>query len=147
MQKNGIKNAKFTKCKGDEIAYFEGQGYYLGQKVSGYNTCVAIENYPYAITQNYLLPLECVEKKVLLFGYTMRALSSEEVLLVVRFFDEDGKEIGHKEKEVTAYLRSYYTPIMEKFFLPKTCTSVKVGLTIGNKSQGLSFFAPTVYVL
>lgn len=147
MQKNKISNARFLKQIGEEIVGFEGQGYYLGQKVSGYLTCVAMEKYPYAIYQTYNQSIDTTEKTVLFFGYTMRAIVCEEVILQVTYYDEQGVEIGKKQKEVTQVIHPYYAPIMEKFYLPKTCASAKVQLMISGKVQGLSFFAPTVYVL
>lgn len=147
MQNNQLKNAKFLKHKDSEIEYFTSQGYYLGQKVSGYYTCVALENSTYPIIQRYIPPISTIEKKVVLFGYTMRAMYCEQACFVVTFFDEEEKLIGQKEKKITKQVRNYYTPIMEKFYLPKTCASAKVQLIISGKVQGLSFFAPTVYVV
>lgn len=147
MQSNQMNNAKFLKHKKGEIDGYVGSGYYLGQKVSGYYTCVAVENSSYPITQQYVPPISTIEKRIVLFGYTMRAIRCDEACLVVSFYDEENKVIGQKEKDISSSICTYYTPIMEKFYLPKTCASVKVQVRFEGNVKGLSFFAPTVYVL
>ncbi len=149
MGKNLIHNAKFNKCSKDtkeEIHGFCGHGWYRNtQKVSGYYTCTVLDQFPYPAIQTYVDKIDTQEKRVLLYGYTIRALQVIEVCFVVTFFHHE-TIIGEKRKEITQQIKWYYRPIMEKFVLPKDCTAVQVSLHMEQPTKGCSFFAPTVYV-
>lgn len=145
---NFIKNASWREGDQYSPTYFSGTGFtYDCFYINNCRTCSLTRN-PYTreyTAINYEIPVVVEGQKCFCFGFCVRAIASEHIMLIAEFFDKEGKLLTVSNENIGPAVKDCFTKQMRNFSIPSKAHCVKLSVVFSGRITACTFFAPTGY--
>ena len=79
------------------------------------------------------------------WGYVLRAVEAEHIILQAAFFDGAGASVGTQQAEIAERVCGDFSRQMAQFTAPYTAAKVQLSLHFAGKVTACTFFAPTAF--
>lgn len=146
--KNLIENARLCPGENGSPRGFSGIGpTYDGCCINGYHTCSLTMPEGTGLVANTAYdPAICVcGRQVLRWGFCIRAIEAQNILLVANFYDKTGQLI-QRVKQPIAHCVSYrFSRQMACFPIPKRAAAAKLSIELYGKITACTYYAPCAY--
>lgn len=147
---NLIKNSRWLPGPNGGPQYFSGVGpiTYDNFVIRGNRTCSVTllpNNCPVSAEDFYDPPIKVCGMKCITWGFTIRAIDSENVNLVAKFYDKNCNLIEISKCQIAPLLTYKFAPISSKFPIPCEAEAVKLSIEFSGRVTACTYYNPTAY--
>ena len=140
---NMIKNAQWFSQENGKILYFTNEGSITYDRfcMDNHRFCsLTMKNDKAANRYECEIDLDYIS--MIRFGYHMRAIAAESVVLEVTFLDENRKKIKTCSQEISEDIGSEFHDVCAEFSVLRNAAYAKIGLCSNGDITALTFGMP-----
>lgn len=140
---NMIKNAQWFSQENGKILYFTNEGCITYDRfcMDNHRFCsLTMKNGKAANRYECEIDLDCVS--MIRFGYHMRAITAESVVLEATFFDENMRMIKTDSQEISENIGSEFHDVCAEFPVQRNAAYAKIAICFNGNITALTFGMP-----
>lgn len=145
---NLIQNARWYTTPGGDTPGFQNNGpapdlcFLRGQRT---RSLTLPEGSTSVVTDAYLPPIPVRGRRAIRWGYTIRAIEAQNVVLCAGFSDEDGKPLHTLKHPIGNYLSPQFRQLLIRFPVPPGAETVRLSMELSGRITACTYYAPTAY--
>ena len=98
-----------------------------------------------AVTDEYLSPIPVRGRRAIRWGYVIRAIEAQNVVLCAAFSDAEGKPLHTLKHPIGNYLSPQFRPIRIRFPIPPGAQAVRLSMELSGRITACTYFAPAAW--
>lgn len=147
--KNLIRNSRWYTDQSGKTSHFENNGPAVDIfSVQGFRTrslTLTAGDTKAVVIDRYEPMIPVKGKRAIRWGYRIRAIESQSVILGAEFYDASGNLLHTLKHPVGNYITAQFQPILIRFPVPPKAETVQLFLELSGKITACTYYAPTAF--
>lgn len=94
---------------------------------------------------HYDLPIDVRGQACINWGYTLRVIDADKIVLLAKFYDSNNNHIQTLKSNITDAISYEFSRVSANFMIPNNATYVKLSMEFSGKVTACTFHIPTAY--